>query len=90
MDKMNKRQTKFFVSIFLVLLVVIFSVINTEAVTINLLITKIQVPLIILITVTFILGVVVAYLFSVQNKNDDNKKQNSKENKKSKTSSENK
>ncbi|MDO1605351.1 LapA family protein [Lactobacillus sp. YT155] len=90
MDKMNKRQTKFFVSIFLVLLVVIFSVINTEAVTVNLLITKIQVPLIILITVTFILGVVVAYLFSVQNKNDDNKKQISKENKKSKTSSENK
>ncbi|MGR3741865.1 LapA family protein [Companilactobacillus sp. DQM5] len=66
---MTKKQAKFFLSILLILIVVIFSVMNTEAVTINFLFTKVNLPLIILIIVTFILGAITSYLFSFGNKN---------------------
>ncbi|GKQ42764.1 hypothetical protein RD055328_06870 [Companilactobacillus sp. RD055328] len=87
MKLMTKKQAKFFLSIVLVLIVVLFSIFNMETITVNFLFAKLQVPLIILIIVTFILGAIASYLFSFSNKKEDkesvptSKNKNTSENK---------
>lgn len=75
MKLMTKKQAKFFLSIVLVLIVVLFSIFNMEDITVSFLFAEVKIPLIILIIVTFILGAVASYLFSIGNKTTKPKKQ---------------
>lgn len=72
-----KKQFKFFISIFLVLVVIIFSILNTETIKINFLFKQVHMPLIILIISTFIIGAISSALFTIGS-SSDSKEQNEK------------
>lgn len=71
-----KKQVKFFIAIFLILIVVIFSILNTAPIEINFLFKQVQMPLIILIISTFIIGAISSALFTIGSK-DSKKNKNS-------------
>lgn len=71
-----KKQVKFFISIFLILVVIIFSILNTEVVKINFLFKQVHMPLIILIISTFIIGAISSALFTIGSKGNSKKETN--------------
>lgn len=68
-----KKQSTTIISIILLIIIVIFALLNTAAVEINLLFTKIKVPLVLLIFVCFLIGALIIYLFSLSNTHKINK-----------------
>ena len=74
---MKKNQGKFIVGLLLVIVVVIFSVININEVSVNFGFAVVKIPLVVLILITFCLGVVSAYLVSWKDRRSDKKKNNS-------------
>src|SRR5690625_5098677 len=72
-----KKQWSIVLLIALILLVVIFSVMNVDPVAINFGFSIIQVPLVLVIIVTLLLGVLIAVILSttiiLQNKNEQKK-----------------
>ncbi|KRM26055.1 lipopolysaccharide assembly protein LapA domain-containing protein [Limosilactobacillus panis] len=59
-----KKQSTTIISIILIIIIVIFAVANTASVAVNLLFTKFQMPLILLILVCLLIGALIIYLLS--------------------------
>lgn len=62
-----KKQSTTIISIVLLILIVIFALLNTESVTVNLLATQVKVPLVLLIFICLLIGALIIYLFSLSN-----------------------
>lgn len=62
-----KKQSTMIVSIILLIIFVIFALLNTAQVEVNLLFGKIKMPLVLLILVCMLIGALVIYLFSFSN-----------------------
>lgn len=63
---MKKQSTTIF-SIILLIIIAIFAITNTAPVEVNLLFTRFQSPLILLILACLLLGALIIYLFSLSN-----------------------
>ena len=59
-----KKQSTTIISIILIIIIAIFAVANTASVVVNLLFTKFQMPLILLILVCLLIGALIIYLLS--------------------------
>ncbi|MFD1471359.1 LapA family protein [Companilactobacillus mishanensis] len=71
----KKRQWKFVIGLIVALIVVIFAILNVDPVAVSFGFTKIQLPLIVLIIVTLILGAVITMLLAnTGSKKKDEKK----------------
>ncbi|MGN1282633.1 MAG: lipopolysaccharide assembly LapA domain-containing protein [Limosilactobacillus sp.] len=62
-----KKQSTMIVSIILLIIFVIFALLNTTAVEVNLLFGKVKMPLVLLILVCMLIGALIIYLFSFSN-----------------------
>lgn len=62
-----KKQSTTIISIILLIIIAIFAVANTAPTEVNLLFTRFQSPLILLILVCFLIGALIIYLFSFSN-----------------------
>lgn len=62
-----KKQSTTIISIILLIIIAIFAITNTAPVEVNLLFTRFQSPLILLILACFLLGALIIYLLSLSN-----------------------
>lgn len=62
-----KKQSTMIVSIILLIVFVIFALLNTTTVEVNLLFSRIKAPLVLLILVCMLIGALIIYLFSFSN-----------------------
>ena len=62
-----KKQSTMIVSIILLIVFVIFALLNTAAVEVNLLFSRVKTPLVLLILVCMLIGALIIYLFSISN-----------------------
>lgn len=62
-----KKQSATIISIILLIIFVIFALLNTANVEVNILITKFKMPLVLLILVCLLIGALIIYLFSLTN-----------------------
>lgn len=62
-----KKQSTMIVSIILLIVFVVFALLNTAPVEVNLLLGKIKLPLVLLILVCLLIGALIIYLFSFSN-----------------------
>lgn len=62
-----KKQSTMIVSIILLIVFVIFALLNTATVEVNLLFSRVKTPLVLLILVCLLIGALIIYLFSFSN-----------------------
>ncbi|QFV00863.1 LapA family protein [Limosilactobacillus pontis] len=62
-----KKQSTMIVSIILLIVFVIFALLNTATVEVNLLFSRVNTPLVLLILVCLLIGALIIYLFSFSN-----------------------
>jgi putative membrane protein len=62
-----KKQSTMIVSIILLIIFVIFALLNTATVEVNLLFSRIKTPLVLLILICMLIGALIIYLFSLSN-----------------------
>lgn len=62
-----KKQSTMIVSIILLIVFVIFALLNTATVEVNLLFSQVKTPLVLLILVCLLIGALIIYLFSFSN-----------------------
>ena len=60
-----KKQSTMIVSIILLIVFVIFALLNTAAVEVNLLFSRVKTPLVLLILVCMLIGALIIYLLSI-------------------------
>ncbi|KRM35312.1 hypothetical protein FD34_GL000823 [Limosilactobacillus pontis DSM 8475] len=65
--KHMKKQSTMIVSIILLIVFVIFALLNTATVEVNLLFSRVNTPLVLLILVCLLIGALIIYLFSFSN-----------------------
>lgn len=62
-----KKQSTMVISIILLIIFVIFALLNTATVEVNLLFSQVRIPLVLLILVCLLIGALIIYLFSFSN-----------------------
>lgn len=62
-----KKQSTMVISIILLIIFVIFALLNTAQVKVNLLFSQVKMPLVLLILVCLLIGALIIYLFSFSN-----------------------
>lgn len=68
-----KKQSTMIVSIIILIIFVIFALLNTTTVEVNLLFSRVKIPLVLLILICMLIGALIIYLFSLSNHLKTNK-----------------